>query len=387
MISILCLLSCQEKEKEFDATGTFETTEVTVSAKAAGELVSFTVEEGVEVSADDVVGNIETTQLLLQRNQLETQDAQLDAGKSQLDAGRRQLDTELTKLDTDKSQLDAGIKTAELNRLKVDESKGAAQSQKLDVGKQLASLRQQIANEERELTRFTELYNDGAVARKQVDDIQYKISVLRKELAAKENQLLSANAAIDHQTAGMEIDKKSVDYQIDELQSKRQGMTSMQEGIVSKQASIDAQKAALDAQKAGLGVQKEQVEENIRNTVVRCPLAGTVIEKYVEQGEYMTAGKPMFKIADTANMILRAYVTSSQLESVKVGQEVKVITDYGNNQGRSYKGVVRWISDTAEFTPKTIVTEDERADLVYAVKIAVKNDGGIKIGMYGKLKL
>ena len=94
----------------------------------------------------------------------------------------------------------------------------------------------------------------------------------------------------------------------------------------------------------------------------------------------------MFKLADTQHMIMRAYITSSQLERVKVGQKVAVTTDYGNNQGKTYEGKVTWIASNAEFTPKTILTEDERADLVYAVKIAVKNDGGIKIGMYGKVK-
>ena len=113
-----------------------------------------------------------------------------------------------------------------------------------------------------------------------------------------------------------------------------------------------------------------------------------VLEKYVEQGEFVTAGKPLFKMADIRHIIMRAYVTSAQLQQIKVGQQVKVLADYGNKQIKEYTGTITWISNQSEFTPKTIVTDDERADLVYAIKIAVDNtDGGIKMGMYGKVKL
>ena len=113
----------------------------------------------------------------------------------------------------------------------------------------------------------------------------------------------------------------------------------------------------------------------------------TVLEKYTEPGEFATVGKPLFKIADIKHMFLRAYITSQQLEKVKIGQKVTVMADYGNQKRRTYKGTVTWISDYSEFTPKTILTDDERADLVYAVKIAVNNDGYIKTGMYGEIKL
>ena len=133
-------------------------------------------------------------------------------------------------------------------------------------------------------------------------------------------------------------------------------------------------------------MQQEQLDDQIRHTRITTPLRGTVLEKYAEQGEFVTTGKPLFKLADTENMFLRAYVTSAQLQHVKVGQAVKVFADYGGGERKEYEGKVSWISQKSEFTPKTIVTDDERADLVYAVKIAVKNDGGIRIGMYGEAK-
>jgi HlyD family secretion protein len=111
------------------------------------------------------------------------------------------------------------------------------------------------------------------------------------------------------------------------------------------------------------------------------------LEKYVERGEFVTTGKPLFKVADTQDMFLRAYVTSAQLQTIKLGQQVKVFADYGDQQKKEYDGTIAWISSRSEFTPKTILTDDERADLVYAVKIAIRNDGYIKIGMYGEVKL
>ena len=123
----------------------------------------------------------------------------------------------------------------------------------------------------------------------------------------------------------------------------------------------------------------------LRKCHIVAPTKGTVLEKYVERGEFVTVGKPLFKLADTQDMYLRAYVTSAQLRDIKLGQQVKVFADYGDQQKKEYKGTVSWISSRSEFTPKTILTDDERADLVYAVKIAMKNDGYIKIGMYGEV--
>ena len=119
---------------------------------------------------------------------------------------------------------------------------------------------------------------------------------------------------------------------------------------------------------------------------IKAPISGCVLEKYVERGEYVTVGKPLFKMADTQNMFIRAYVTSAQLKDIKVGQACKVFADYGDGPKKEYDGTITWISNRSEFTPKTILTDDERADLVYAVKIAIKNDGFVKIGMYGEVK-
>ena len=150
---------------------------------------------------------------------------------------------------------------------------------------------------------------------------------------------------------------------------------------------MGAQMDGLEAQQRGISVQQSQLDEKIGDTYITAPISGTILEKYVEQGEFVSVGKPLFKIADTNHMVLRAYITSAQLHNVKVGQKVKVFANYGNGQRKEYAGTVSWISSQSEFTPKSIVTDDERADLVYAVKINVENDGFIKIGMYGEVKV
>jgi HlyD family secretion protein len=160
----------------------------------------------------------------------------------------------------------------------------------------------------------------------------------------------------------------------------------LQRQLDAQISSLSTNTRALDKQTAAADVQIDQLRDMLRKCHVVTPTKGTVLEKYVERGEFVGVGKPLFKIADTQDMYMRAYVTSAQLQDIKLGQKVKVFADYGDNQRKEYAGTVSWISSRSEFTPKTILTDDERADLVYAVKIAIKNDGCVKIGMYGEVK-
>lgn len=301
-ILTLFMVSCSNQEKECDATGTFEATEVTVSAKSTGELKTFDITEGQLVESGVVVGQIDAYQLQMTAQQLEAQKRQLAM------------------------------------------SRNATDSRRLDLEKQLSSINQQISNTQRERQRFSELVRDGAVPRKQLDDINNQIKVLERQRDATRDQIRSNNTSLSEQSKGIS-------------------------------AQID-----------GIDAQRKQIADQIANAEVKAPLSGTVLEKYVERGEFVATGKPLFKIADTQNMYLRAYVTSSQLKDIKVGQKVKVFADYGGGQKKEYDGTISWISSRSEFTPKTILTDDERADLVYAVKIAIKNDGYVKIGMYGEVK-
>ena len=329
-IGALMVASCGKDKQDYDATGTFEATEITVSAESAGQLKSFNISEGQVLNNGVTVGQIDARQLTLKRNQLATNNEQLVATHGQLDANKRQLAA----------------------------NKQATSSRQLDLKKQVAAIRQQIVNQKRERQRFTELLKDGAVARKQVDDIDYQLLVLKKQLAATEEQIASQNAA---------------------LADQNKGITAQMEGI-------DAQQAVVNAQQAGVRSQQAQIDDQIAHTFIKSPITGTVSEKYAEAGEFVAVGKPLFKVANMKRMFIRAYITSEQLKNIRLGQKVKVMADYGKGQRKAYNGVITWISSRSEFTPKTIVTDDERAALVYAIKIQFQNDGYVKIGMYGEVK-
>ena len=329
-IGVLMVASCGKDKQDYDATGTFEATEITVSAESAGQLKTFNISEGQVLNNGVTVGQIDARQLTLKRNQLATNNEQLAATHGQLDANKRQLAA----------------------------NRQATRSRQLDLKKQVAAIRQQIVNQQRERQRFTELLKDGAVARKQVDDIDYQLQVLKKQLTATEEQIASQNAA---------------------LADQNKGITAQMEGI-------DAQQAVVNAQQAGVRSQQAQIDDQIAHTFIKSPITGTVLEKYAEAGEFVALGKPLFKVANMKRMFIRAYITSAQLKNIKLGQKVKVMADYGKGQKKAYNGVITWISSRSEFTPKTIVTDNERAALVYAIKIQFQNDGYVKIGMYGEVK-
>lgn len=222
-----------------------------------------------------------------------------------------------------------------LSRMQLLANLKAVESRSLDISRQIAATEQQIATQRRERDRTERLVAADAATTKQLDDIDSGIAVLEKQLAAQRESLQSGNRSISGETAG----------------------------VLARIASV---------------------EDHIARSRISSPIDGTVLVKYAEQGEFTSPGMPLFKVADMDNMILRAYVTTGQLSQLRIGQEVSVYVDSGNKDGsREYPGTIEWISSQAEFTPKTIQTKDERANLVYAVKIAVRNDGLLKTGMYG----
>lgn len=286
LCSLLALFSaCGNGAPKYDATGTFETTEVLVSAEASGRLLYFDIEEGMLLKAGEEVGVVDTVQLYLK-----------------------------------KLQLEASLKSVE--------------EQRPDILKQVAATKEQISAAQRERNRVANLLKVGAANQKQLDDAEDQLEVLRKQLVAQNSTLSNSHQSLTWQSSSV-------------------------------------------------GIQVAQVEDQLKKCHITSPITGTVLAKYAEAGELTAMGTPLFKVADTEQMYLRAYITSEQLSQVKLGQKVTVFSDYGTDEHKQYPGVVTWISDTSEFTPKTILTKNERANLVYAVKIAVRNDGLLKIGMYG----
>lgn len=284
----ILMVSCSN-EVDYDAQGTFEATEVVVSAEASGRILNFNVVEGEPIEANSVVGVIDSLQLHLQRKQLKAQQSALLSSRPNKD-------------------------------------------------KQVASLRSQITKQQTELQRVGNMLKDGAATQKQYDDIEAQIADL-------EGQLSATLSTLNNNTS-----------------------------------TINENATALEAQIAALN-------DRIAKCCISSAVSGTVLVKYAEAGEFTTAGRPLMRVANLENIYLRAYFTSDQLANVKLGDEVTVTADFGGDERYDYNGRVAWISAKSEFTPKSIQTKDSRANLVYAVKIAVKNDGRLKIGLAGEVKL
>ena len=300
---MLSAIACNNNKRTFDASGTFEVDEVVVSSEVPGKILSLTVNEGDTISQGKVVGEIDSTNLILQKQQVQ----------------------------------------ATIHSLSEKEASVTPQVDLLQ--KQLAVQESQLQNLLHEKTRFENLLKQDAATGKQVDDINAQIDVAQKQIA---------------------VTRQQIDVQ-------RNNFSTQNRSIMSERSPLEKQ--------------IDQLNNQIDKTDIVNPVSGTVITKYAETGELTSAGKALYEIADLSEMILRAYISGSQLSQVKLGQTVKVLVDNGTNAYKEMSGIVTWVSDKAEFTPKTIQTKDERANLVYAIKIRVKNDGYLKIGMYGEVIL
>ena len=288
LVSATLLASCSSKP-DYDATGIFEATTVTVSAETTGKILSISAEEGDSVIAESQVALIDTTTLALQRLQIMTEQQ-------------------------------------------------ATESSSPDITAQVASLRTQIAHWQNETARQERLLADGATTRKQLDDARTQLSTLRDQLSAQLSTLGKSRSSISDNALALQY-------------------------------------------------RREQVEDQINRSKIISPISGTVLIKYAEPGEFATPGKPLLKLANLNDIYLRSYFTASQLAALKIGQKVTVVADFGGNEKYDYPGTITWIAEESEFTPKSIQTPDSRANLVYAVKIAVKNDGRLKLGQYGEVRL
>ena len=271
----------------------------------------------------DATGAIESTEVIVSSEANgKIMELNLQEG-DRLEAGAVLGYVDSTQLYLRKKQLEAGLRSIDIR--------------KPDIRKQIASLEQQIAVARSEQQRMENLVKAKAGNQKQVDDIVNNIKVLQKQLDAQYSTL-------NKTTGGADAEAESIIYQI------------------------------------------MQLDDQLQKSRIVNPQSGTVLVKYAEPGEVTAAGKPLYKIADTDLLYLRAYPTADQLTQLKLGQTVRVFADFGEEEQREYPGTITWISEKSEFTPKGIQTKDERANLVYAIKIAVRNDGYLKIGQYGEAR-
>lgn len=280
--------ACHNGNDGYDAAGAFESVETIVSTEASGTLMQFNVEEGQTLNPGQFVGYVDSLQLYYRKQQL------------------------LAQIASTTSQLP-------------------------DIPVQIAALKAQLAEAEKNQSRVQNLFKANAATQQQLDDANTQVEVIKKQIDAQKSAL----------------------------------------GITSETISKNV---------APLQKQIDQIDDQLSKCRVINPIHGTVLTKYAEAHEVVMPGKALYMIAETDTLILRAYITGSQLTQVKLGQKVEVRTDLGEKKYRYYTGTVYWISDKSEFTPKTIPTKDERADLVYAIKVRVVNDGYLKIGMYGEVK-
>lgn len=284
----LILTACGHKA-DYDATGFFEATTVTISSETTGKILMFDISEGDNVKAGQEVALIDASLLQLQEKQINSQQSSTVATSP-------------------------------------------------DISVQVASLRSEIAHQQQEVNRLRRLLSDGTTTQKAYDDATAALRTMENQLNAQLSTLGKSQSSIKNTAEALQY-------------------------------------------------QSGQIAEQIDRSRIISPINGTVLEKYAEPGEFATPGKPLYKMADLNSIYLRSYFTANQLANIKIGQKVTVIADFGGESQYEYPGTITWISQESEFTPKSIQTNDTRADLVYAVKIAVKNDGRLKLGQYGEVRL
>ena len=220
-------------------------------------------------------------------------------------------------------------------------------------------------------------------------DVTPQIKLLQDQLSMQQtqlNNLLHEKTRIENLLKEDAATQKQLDDINFQIESVKKQMNVTQQQINVQRANVATQNRSILSEGKPLEKRAEQLQEQLNKTKIRNPINGTVLTKYAEAGEITSNGKALYKIADLSTITLRAYVTGTQLPQIKLGQQVQVLIDSGANKYRHYSGTITWISDKAEFTPKTIQTKEERANLVYATKIKIKNDGYLKIGMYGEVK-
>jgi HlyD family secretion protein len=275
------------RQKQADASGSFDAVETIISAESQGKIIQLSVSEGDELKPGQLVGAIDSVQVYL-------------------------------------------------NKLQLEQSQKAILSGRPRIATQLEALKRELENAEGDRKRIENLVKGDIASQKQLDDANTRVEVLRSRIDAQESILNTTTTNLNEQAAT-------------------------------------------------LNIQLKQVENQLLKCRIINPVKGTVLATYAEQNEMTAPGRPLYKIADLSTLILKAYITGNQLAQIKLDQTVKVKSDDGTGGFKETEGSIVWINDKAEFTPKTIQTKDERANLVYAVKIKVKNDGTLKIGMYAEV--
>ena len=313
---VFLLNSCTTSEKGYDASGSFEAIERTISAEATGKIKTLNITEGQLLKSGVVIGSIDVSNLSIQGEQVQSS---IKAINQKTNSAAAQIIVLQSQLTTQESQS--------------------------------ATIQQQLANLDKEVLRFQNLVKANAVPQKQLDDLIGQQLVLQKQLDAVQTEAGVIEAQIEAAKSNVNIQNRAI---LSEIEPNEKRL--------------------------------ELIQKQIQDGIIVNEYDGTVTTQIAYDGEFTSIGRPLYRIADLSNITLRAYVSGDQLPQIKLNQEVVVQTDDGSGGFNEAKGIISWISSKAEFTPKTIQTKDERANLVYAIKVSVQNDGAYKIGMYGEVK-
>ena len=320
IIAMLAASGCSQPDGP-DAYGNVEATEFVVSAQSGGQLTTFAPQEGQKLDAGAVVGAVDSTELTLQRDQAAAQQA---VNASRVTEVARQVPV-------------------------IEAQRAAAQAQRDAAAAQRAALASQLEIARRAYERTQRLIAQQAATAQQLDQAERDFRTLENQVKAQDQQI--------------------------EAQARQMAAYTGQIAAVRAQQQTAAQQVTLATAQVG------QADDRIRKTQITNPAAGTVLVTYAREGEVVQPGQPLYKIADLETMDVRAYVTETQLASVRIGQKAQVTLDAGDGR-QTLDGEISWVAQQAEFTPTPIQTREERADLVYAIKIRVPNQNGVlKIGM------
>ena len=292
--------------------------------------------------ADELMVTAKANGTILQLNVEEGQELALNEKVGEIDP--KSVELQKDQIIASMDAIDQKTNSA-LPQIQVLQSQISGQSANVSI------LQEQLQNAVRERNRTANLVAKDAATKKQLDDANGQINVIQKQITAAQSQL-----------------------------------SVLQQQISTAKENVSIQNRAILSERKPTEKKVEQIDEQLKNNTIESPIAGMVLTKYLNQGEFAVVGKPIFKMAALDVMTLKSFVTGDQLPLIKIGQQVKVLIDAGEGKTKELPGTIYWISSKAEFTPKTIQTKNERANLVYAVKIHVKNDGFLKIGMYGDVK-
>jgi len=350
------IITHRQTDTSIRGSGTIEATDVDVSFQIAGRVVEVLAVEGQPVKAGDLLARISADELVHRVDQIQ---AALDAAVSQV---RQQQGAVRLRRDTVEGQIEQAQGQAQASRVAADRVREGMRPQEVKVAEaDLAQAEAQLTQRRSDFERTSNLFKEGVVPRQQLDAAEAALrSAESVREAANQRLALAREGSRRQDIAEAEARAETAQAGVSVAQAGRTDVEIQRDALVSAQAREKELRAQLAAAKTQLGY-----------TEIRSPLAGVVLTKNVEAGEFVNPGTPVVTIANIDDLWMNIYIPETQTGLVKLGQNVRVTVD--SFPGESFKGKITFVSSESEFTPKTIVTQEERIKLVYRTKVSLEN--------------